>query len=88
MTAVVAAAWATIAGWMRIVGQVTPVPMRSCGAVAAMPPSTDQTNGLLPWTSSHGWKWSEAHTLLMPSSWAAAAKRTISVGPWSSLERV
>ena len=30
ITCEVAAAWAMIAGWMRMVGQVTPVPSRSC----------------------------------------------------------
>ena len=51
----VAAAWATIAGWMRIVGHVTAVVTRR-SVVAAMAPITDHTNGLSPWSSSHGWK--------------------------------
>jgi hypothetical protein len=52
--AVVAAAWARIAGWMRKVGQVTAVV--SCSSVvAASAPNTDHTNGLTPWLSCHGW---------------------------------
>ena len=41
-----------------MVGHVTPVPTVSF-VVAAMPPMTDQTNGLWPCRSIHGWKWSE-----------------------------
>src|SRR5438270_313621 len=43
-----AAAWATIAGWIRISGQVTPVPTRIFSVDCAIPPSVDQTNGLSP----------------------------------------
>jgi hypothetical protein len=50
----VAAAWATIAGWIRIVGQVTPVPRRRRSVAAAMPPITLQTNGLSPCASIQG----------------------------------
>ena len=57
--AVVAAAWATIAGWVRRIGQVTPVPTRTVDVVWATPPRTDQTNGLWPCSSIQGWKWSE-----------------------------
>ena len=32
----VAAAWATMAGWIRVVGQVTPVPTRRRSVVAAI----------------------------------------------------
>ena len=52
---VVAVAWAMIAGWMRMMGQVTPTPTRSRSVVAAIPPSTDHTNGLWPWAVTHGW---------------------------------
>jgi hypothetical protein len=55
IAALVAAAWATIAGWMRIVGQVTPVPRRSRSVAPAMPPVTLQTNGEWPCSSTHGW---------------------------------
>ena len=44
--AAVADAWAMIAGWMRTVGQVTPVPTRSVSVACAIAPSTPQTNGL------------------------------------------
>ena len=65
--ALVAAAWAMIAGWIRTVGQVTAVP--TCKSVtAAMAPITLHTNGLWPCSSSHGWKWSEIHTRSMPDS--------------------
>ena len=56
IAAAVAAAWATIAGWSLIVGQVTPVPIRKDSVLAAIPPSTLQTNGLCPCLSIHGWK--------------------------------
>ena len=51
----VAAAWAITAGWILIVGQVTPVPSRSRSVAWAIAPITDQTNGLCPWRSVHGW---------------------------------
>jgi len=51
----VAEAWAMIAGWMRMIGHVTPVPTRRRLVVAAMPPSTAHTNGALPCASDHGW---------------------------------
>ena len=53
-TALVAAAWASTAGWMRTVGQVTPVPTGRSVA-CAIAPITDQTNGLWPCSSFHGW---------------------------------
>ncbi len=46
IAATVAEAWATIAGWIRISGQVTPVPMPIVSVACAIPPSVDQTNGL------------------------------------------
>jgi hypothetical protein len=54
ITAEVAAAWAIIAGWMRKVGQVTPV---VTGSVVAWErsPITDQTNALCPCSPVHGW---------------------------------
>ena len=42
----VAAACATMAGCVRMIGHVTPLPTRSVRVVAAIPPMTDQTNGL------------------------------------------
>ena len=48
MTADVAAAWATTAGWIRNVGQVTPVPMGMRWIARASAPMTLQTKGLLP----------------------------------------
>ena len=54
-TADVAAAWAMIAGWIRTVGQVTAVVTCMPGTAAASAPITDQTNGLLPCSSFHGW---------------------------------
>ena len=55
IAAAVAAACATIAGWIRTLGQVTPVPRRSRFVAVAMPPITAHTNGLWPWASTHGW---------------------------------
>ena len=54
MTPLVAAAWATIAGWMRTVGQVTPVVTGRLVASASAP-ITDHTNALWPCSSFHGW---------------------------------
>ena len=54
--AVVAAAWATMPGWVRTVGQVTAVIQRISLVTVAAAPSTDQTNGLSPCASFHGWK--------------------------------
>ena len=50
----VAAAWAMIAGWIRIVGHVTPV-VTGSEVAPARPPITDQTKGLLPCSSFQGW---------------------------------
>jgi len=44
----VAAACATIAGWMRMSGQVTAVPSRIRSVAAPIAPITLQTNGLWP----------------------------------------
>jgi hypothetical protein len=63
----VAAACAMIAGWMRIIGQVTPVPSRRVSVASAMPPITDQTNGDCPCLSTHGWKWSEIRAYSKPA---------------------
>ncbi|HXD99626.1 MAG TPA: hypothetical protein VN646_23940 [Candidatus Acidoferrum sp.] len=56
ITAEVAAACAMMTGWVRMVGQVTPVPMTRREVASARPPITDQTNGLCPCASVHGWK--------------------------------
>jgi hypothetical protein len=82
----VAAAWATIAGWMRTVGQVTAV-VTSRLVVAPMPPMVVHTKGDCPWLSSHGWKWSEIQTLVNPCSSASCASSMRSRGPCSSEER-
>ena len=82
----VAAAWAMIAGWMRTVGQVTAV-VTSSDVVAAMAPITLQTNGLSPWSSNHGWKWSEIHTDSKPAVSACCAWSSNAPGPCSSLDR-
>ena len=50
----VAVAWARMAGWMRIVGHVTPT-ATSREVRSASAPSIDQTNGEWPWASTHGW---------------------------------
>ena len=86
--AAVAAACATIAGWMRISGHVTPVPSRSVSVETAIAPMTPQTNGLSPWRSIQGWKWSEISANGKPASSACRACRTRSSGRCSSLESV
>ncbi len=55
-----------IAGWMRMVGQVTPVPSSSRVVAWAMAPRTDHTNGEWPCWSTHGWKWSEMPANVKP----------------------
>jgi hypothetical protein len=52
--ALVAAACAITAGWIRIVGQVTAV-MIGRSVACAIAPITDHTNGLWPCSSIHGW---------------------------------
>lgn len=84
----VAAAWATIAGWILISGHVTPVPIWIRLVAPAIAPNTDQTNELLPWRDVHGWKWSEIVANEKPDSSAAHARRTRSLGLCSSEERV
>ena len=75
-----------IAGWMRNVGQVTAV-VTGSDTASDSAPITDQTNGLLPWASFHGWKWSEIHSRSKPASSASRACRTSSPGPNSSQDR-
>jgi hypothetical protein len=87
MSATVAAAWARIAGWMRTLSAVTPVPIVMRSVEAAMPPSTDHTNGLSPWRSVHGWKWSEIIAKSNPTSSARRALAMRASGRCSSLER-
>jgi hypothetical protein len=43
-----------IAGWMRMVGQVTPVPSLIPSVAVAIPPITLHTNGLWPCASIQG----------------------------------
>jgi hypothetical protein len=83
----VAAAWATIAGWMRIRGHVTPVPRRSRSVSRAIPPITLQTKGLCPCWSIQGWKWSEMSAKPNPASSAARAFSTSALASCSSLDR-
>ena len=53
-TPAVAAACATTAGWMRMVGQVTAV-LTGSRVTCDSAPITDQTNADSPWASIHGW---------------------------------
>jgi hypothetical protein len=87
ITAAVALAWATIAGCVRIVGQVTPVPSRSRSVACAIAPITLHTKALWPCLSVHGWKWSEISAKPKPACSARTALRTRSSGPCSSLDR-
>jgi hypothetical protein len=84
----VAAAWATIAGWILISGHVTAVPTRIRLVAPAIAPNTDQTNGLLPCCDVHGWIWSEIVANEKPDSSAAHARCTRSLGLCSYEERV
>src|SRR5439155_3857521 len=87
MSETVAAAWATMAGWIRIRGQVTPVTTSIRSVEAAIAPMTLQTNELSPWRSIQGWKWSEIMAKSNPTSSARLAQRSSSLGACSSLER-
>jgi hypothetical protein len=40
---------------------------------SAIAPSTPHTNGLFPWRSTHGWKWSEIAANSNPASSAIRA---------------
>ncbi len=62
--------------------------VRCSDVVAATPPITDHTNGLLPWADTHGWKWSEIVTASTPACSAAWAYSTSWRGPKSSLDSV
>src|SRR5688500_1115173 len=75
-----------MAGWMRTVGHVTAVVMGSEHASESAP-ITDQTNGLWPCSSFHGWKWSLIHRPSNPAASAARAWATSSAGPYSSQDR-
>src|SRR2546423_727917 len=86
MTALVAAACAMIAGWIRVVGQVTAV-ITGSRQTWLSAPIVDHTNGLSPCASSHGWKWSEIHNASKPASWARRAWSRRSAGPNSSDDR-
>ena len=82
----VAAAWATSAGWMRMIGQVTAVVMGSEEAweIATM---TDHTKLDWPCSSSQGWKWSDIHSASKPACSASLACLTSSAGSYSSEDR-
>ena len=79
LTALVAAACAMIAGWIRTVGQVTAV-VTGSAQTWLIAPITHHTNGLLPCSSFHGWKWSLIHSPSNPARSAAAACSTSSAG--------
>ena len=81
-----AAAWATIAGWIRIVGQVTAV---VTGRSVTWPraPITDHTNGLWPCSRFHGWKWSEIHSAVEPGVLRQPRLPDQLLGVCSSLDR-
>jgi hypothetical protein len=75
-----------IAGWIRVVGQVTAV-VTGSDTASDNAPITDHTNGLWPWASVHGWKWSEIQSRSKPACSACWACRTSSRGPYSSQDR-
>ena len=71
MASRVAAACATIAGWNRKLGQVTPGP-RSPRVRSPTAVSTFHTKDACPCAGTHGWKWSAAMQPLNPCSSASA----------------
>lgn len=81
-----AAACAVTAGCRRTVGHVTRV-VTGRSTVCERAPITDQTNGLLPWASFHGWKWSETASRVKPASAASRAWSSSWAGVNSSQER-
>jgi hypothetical protein len=83
----VAVAWATITGWMRTVGQTTPVTTSMSRVAWAIAPSTPHTNGLWPWARNQGWKWSEIATAAKPARSASTAPSTSSGAVCSSPAR-
>ena len=85
-TAAVAVAWAMIAGWIRMVGHVTAVVIGS-RVTCERAPITDQTNGLWPCSSFHGWKWSLIQRASNPARSAIRACSISSAGVNSSLDR-
>ena len=87
IAALVAVAWASTAGWMRTVGQVTAVVTGIREVTWESAPITDQTNGDSPCSSFQGWKWSEIQSPWNPASSAARAWASNSEGPNSSLAR-
>ncbi len=82
--ATVAAAWATIAGWYRPMGQVSPVARSSSEVAWATAPRTDQAKGLWSCSGSQGWMWSEMQANARPLASAATAWSTSSRAPRSS----
>ncbi len=86
ISALVAAAWAMIAGCVRIIGQVTAV-VTGRSQAWLIAPMTLQTKGLLPCSLFHGWKWSLIQSPSKPARSAARACSTSSAGPYSSVER-
>lgn len=85
-TADVAAACATIAGWVRTVGQVTAV-VTGRSHTWATAPIIDQTKGDCPCAMVHGWKWSLIQRLSKPARSASRACSSSSSGAYSSQER-
>ena len=63
-TAEVATPCAMIAGWMRMVGQVTAVVSLICVVAWESAPIVDHTKLLCPCSSFQGWKWSEIQRLV------------------------
>src|SRR5438445_468028 len=82
-TAVVAAACAITAGWIRTVGHVTAV-VTGSSHTCEIAPIVDQTNALWPCSSFHGWKWSLIHNPSNPASSANRACSISSAGVYSS----
>ena len=75
-----------IAGWIRVVGQVTAVVIGRL-VTWEIAPMTDQTKLDCPCSSSHGWKWSEIHSASNPARSAIWACSIRLAGSYSSEDR-
>jgi len=75
-----------IAGWIRVVGQVTAV-VTGSPVTCEIAPMTAQTKLDWPCSSSQGWKWSEIHSASNPACSAIRACWTRLAGSYSSDDR-
>src|SRR3712207_670975 len=84
ISASVAAACATIAGWYRSPGAFT-VP-NDIDVACSAAPSHDHAKPLCPWASVQGWKWSEQEAASKPAASASLTHSKSSLGGYCSCE--